>query len=269
MQPNHAVLTLRCAHADIDGLSTTLWDRGTLGLQEIELPGGLYEIQAYFDAPFDANYLPGFVGWHEQPVAGETDWQAAWQPVAVGERLWLAPHWDLSGTPAGRVRVNVHPGQGSGTSYSEPTLLMLEAMEQIIQPSDRVADIGIGSGILTASAHALGARLLFGCDVDPVAAAEASQSLQSDGIAANVWCGSPRSLASANATLVLANINAIQLQGLALELTRILAPGGRLLIGGFTERNLPLMHAVFGPSQQHFNRGPWQALLYNDTIVFK
>ena len=79
MQPNHAVLTLRCAHADLDGLSTTLWDRGTLGLQEIELPGGLYEIQAYFDAPFDANDLPGFVGWHEQPVAGETDWQAAWQ----------------------------------------------------------------------------------------------------------------------------------------------------------------------------------------------
>jgi len=262
----HAVLTLHCRFADLEPLTADLWERGTLGLQETELTGGQYEIRAYFDAPFTAAFMPGFVSWHQESDITGNEWQDAWQPVAIGQKLWLAPNWLATPPPVGRLRVNVHPGQGSGTSYSEPTLLMLEVLEQIVSASDTVADIGTGSGILTAAAHALGARRLFACDIDHTAAAEAAQTLLEDGIHANIWCGSPRSLASRSATLVLANLNAIQLEALATELTRILAPGGRLLLGGFTERNLPRMEAVFaGPHVIH-RRGPWRALLYKPSV---
>lgn len=256
-----AVLTLRCRFNELDSLTTELWECGTLGLQEIELDGGSYEIQAYFDAPFDASALQGAIGWHKPDLATETSWQAAWQPIDVGEKLWLTPHWLTAEAPQGRTRVNIYPGQGSGTGYSEPTLLMLEILERELHADDFFADVGTGSGILTAAAHALGARRLFACDVDVTSALEASQALTSDGIGAGLWCGSPRSLASGSISFAAANINAIQLEGLAPELLRILAPSGRLLIGGFTERSMARIQAAFPAAKQQFARGPWRALL--------
>jgi ribosomal protein L11 methyltransferase len=257
----HSVLTLRCRYGEIEDLTAQLWERGTAGLQEIELDGGTYEIQAYFDEAFDASLMPGYIGWHQAQERLNETWQSAWEPIEVGIKLWLAPHWTVAEPPQGRIRVNIHPGQGSGTGYSEPTLLMLEILERELQPGDTFIDVGTGSGILTAAAHALGARRLFACDVDATAAAEATSTLAADGIAAHLWCGSPRSLASYQANFVVANLNAIQLEGLTGDLMRILAPSGRLLVGGFTERNLARVQALFPGSTQHFTRGPWRALL--------
>jgi ribosomal protein L11 methyltransferase len=241
------VLTLHCRYGAIEPLTAELYGRGTLGIQETELPGGLYQLDAWFDTVFPAEGMEGFTGW--QPAPAAADWQSVWEPVPVGEKLWLAPAWQEAVPPEGRIAVKIHPGQGSGTSASEPTLLMLEALERELRPGDRVADIGTGSGILTAAAHALGARQLLACDVDATSAAESAASFREDGIGASVWCGSPRSLASGVATLAVANLNAITLQHLAPELERILAAGGRLLVGGFTERNRALLEKAFSLPQ--------------------
>jgi ribosomal protein L11 methylase PrmA len=257
-----AVLTLRCGHHAIDALTTSLWERGTLGIQESELPAGEYQIEAYFNAPFDASSLEGFVSWHTAAEYTDQTWKDAWQPRAVGEKLWLVPHWLDALTPPGRKSVAIYPGQASGTSYSEPTLLMLEALEKELRPGDTIADIGTGSGILTAAAHALGAGRLLCCDVDPTSAIEAAANLYGQSIAAQIWCGSPRSLKSRTASLVVANINAIQLEALAPELTRILTPGGRLLLGGFTDRNRAHIERIFnGPAARRYSRGPWRAVV--------
>jgi ribosomal protein L11 methylase PrmA len=48
-----------------------------------------------------------------------------------------------------------------------------------------------------------------------------------------------RSLRSASADVVAANINAETLMSLAAEIARVLRPGGRALLGGFTAVDMP------------------------------
>ena len=73
----------------------------------------------------------------------------------VGERLFLAPPWSEETVPDGRVRLIHNPGLACGTGEHPCTQMALAAMERIVKPGDRVADIGTGSGIL-----AIGAALL-------------------------------------------------------------------------------------------------------------
>jgi ribosomal protein L11 methyltransferase len=262
-----AVLTLQARFGELEGLSAELYSLGTLGIEEIELAGGFYELQAYFNEPFAAEALPGYLGWKAAEI-NEDGWRDNWQPRSIGHRLWLAPDWSTEATPSGRLKVVIRPGQGSGTSFSEPSLLMLEAMESLLHAADSdtvVLDVGTGSGILSGAARALGAGRVLACDVDETAAREAQQN-QAE---VAVWCGSPRSLQSGAAHFVLANINAIQLIELAPDLLRTLRPGGRLLLGGFTARNVPALSKVFGEPEEYYVNGednPWRCMVIRKPI---
>jgi ribosomal protein L11 methyltransferase len=60
-----------------------------------------------------------------------------------------------------------------GTGTHETTRLCLEALIRRVRPSDRVADIGTGSGILAITAVRLGAAAVAACDVDSEAVSNA------------------------------------------------------------------------------------------------
>src|ERR1700738_1813831 len=91
------------------------------------------------------------------------------QPMTVGARFFLVPEWRDDPTPAGRFRIAVNPGQAFGTGVHETTRLCLEAIEEFVRPGSAVLDVGTGSGILARAAALLGAKRVYGCDVDPVA----------------------------------------------------------------------------------------------------
>jgi ribosomal protein L11 methyltransferase len=238
-----------------------LWERGTLGVEEHDAPESGLDLEAWFDAPFDPPW-PEASGWRDDPVY---DWTAAWQtglePAAIGERLWLYPPGHDHAPPAGRIAVPMFPGgAASGSGLSIPTQLMLEALERHCAPGCVVADIGAGTGILSVAAKALGAERVFACDVDLDAGSVAAGNLATT---AHFWCGSARSMASATVDLVLANLNAIQLELLAAELKRIVRPGGLLIAGGFPEWHQLRIEKAFGlPVKTVFAREAWRCLVF-------
>ena len=106
-----------------------------------------------------------------------TSWQKYYQPIPVGERLYIVPEW-MRGqeVPDGRVPLYLNPGLTFGTGAHATTQLCLELLEGVVQPGDRVLDLGCGSGILAIAALALGAEQAIGVDIDPKAAGVAFEA---------------------------------------------------------------------------------------------
>jgi len=230
-------LSLECREAESELLSAELWDYGATGIQEEDLPGGRVRLRAWFDS--GENLVARFSTFMplvrpEEPVDWEEVTRQAWQPVEVGSRFYLAPEWDESDTPKGRVRLTVHPGMALGTGDHPATRLALIALEKHLREGERILDVGTGTGILLAGAYLLGARGA-GCDIEFESARTARHNLIQDAHPPRVFAGSLRAVASGCADVVVANINAVTHQALAAEYARV---ARRLVIlAGFPERH--------------------------------
>jgi ribosomal protein L11 methyltransferase len=257
------VLRLECSADDKDRLIAELWQLGTSGIIEHDLPGARWHLEAFFEAPFDAS---GFVAFAPRwSAAEERDWiaeaQSQWQPVLVGSRFFLAPSWCSDPAPPGRLRLEMQPGQACGTGWHPATQVALEALDRWLDPGATVLDLGTGSGILSVAASLLGAGRILACDIDPAAALVARDRLRTEGIPTRVFAGSVRSIGSGQLDLVVANINAPTLVSLAPEIRRALKPGGRVLLSGFAVRQLDRVREAFGPERDQLRRGHWVALV--------
>jgi ribosomal protein L11 methyltransferase len=155
------------------------------------------------------------------------NWQnAEWKAKAIGERLWLAPPWDPEPAPAGRLRLDMHPGTLFGNGDHPTTQLCLAALERHVFKGCTVVDIGCGSGLLSEAALLLGAGCVVGCDLDARAAREAR------GIA---FQGSVDGLKDNCTDVAIANIQLGILVDLLPEIGRILKPSGVAVLSGILE----------------------------------
>ena len=214
-----------------DLLIAELWECGTSGIVEEESG-----IRAFFD---DLSLIHRFAGQdpevrEEKPVDWAQATRDAWPPIAVGKRFFLAPPWCDEPTPAGRLRLPIHPGMACGTGRHPATQLALEAIERHVRPGDTVADIGTGSGILAAAAALVGAGRVVACDVDPDAVKIASERVM-----VPLFVGSADALRTGSADIVVANIDSATIETLALELARIRKPNSKLILTGFPEWDIP------------------------------
>ena len=102
----------------------------------------------------------------------ETDWEESWKdsypPQEVGENLVVLPYW-LAEEKTGRKKIILDPGLTFGTGAHPSTQMVMEAMEQRVQPGWHCLDLGSGSGILSITALRLGAQSAVGVDIDPKA----------------------------------------------------------------------------------------------------
>ena len=237
-------LSLECADGEVELISAELWDRGASGILEESMPGGKCLLRAWFES--GDGLVEQFAAWRahiaEEPDA-DRDWEAetrqAWQPFALGTRLWLAPEWDESATPPGRLRLMVHPGLALGTGAHPSTQLCLEALERHVRTGDHVLDVGTGSGILMSAAYLLGARKATGCDMDKDALGVARVNLMRDGVPARLFAGSTRAIRGAGVDLIVANINATTHKTLAREYWRIARRV--LIVSGYQTRHAERM----------------------------
>jgi ribosomal protein L11 methyltransferase len=147
-------------------------------------------------------------------------WQLDWQPIRVGDRFYLVPPGHPAGTPAGRLRLEMHPGTAFGNGDHPTTHLCLLAMERDLRPGEVFLDIGCGSGLLGEAARALGAAHAFGCDLDPSA------------LRPGAFLGSVDAVRAAACDYVVANIQLGVLLQLLPDIARVLRPGGRGVLSG-------------------------------------
>jgi ribosomal protein L11 methyltransferase len=174
----------------------------------------------------------------------EKDWVAAsligLKPVAAGRFIVHGAH-DRAGIPPSRIGIEIEAALAFGTGHHGTTrgcLLALDRISRSLPRGPRILDLGTGSGVLAiAAARALRRRVLA-TDIDGTAARAARANARLNRVgplveavqAAGVAAAAIR--AKAPFDLVFANILLGPLQRLAVPLTKIVAPGGRVALSG-------------------------------------
>lgn len=168
------------------------------------------------------------------------DWEQSWKqhfhPISVGSRFLITPPWIVPHNPEGRIVLRINPGMAFGTGYHPSTRLCLRAIEQLVRPGDKVADLGTGSGILAIASALLGAQTVAAADNDPQALLCARENLQANGISRRVLllqADTPAVFRGAD--VLVANILAEVIASMAPNIPGALRPGGVFIGSGIAE----------------------------------
>lgn len=94
-------------------------------------------------------------------------WKEKWDVTHVTDKITIVPTW-LEYTPKSEdeIIINLDPGCAFGTGTHQTTQLCMVALEKYFKKGQTMADIGMGSGILSILAKKLGASEVYGCDID-------------------------------------------------------------------------------------------------------
>lgn len=93
-------------------------------------------------------------------------WKEQWDVTHVTNKIAVVPDWIEYQPKDDEVIIKLEPGCAFGTGTHQTTQLCMKALEKYMKKGDRVADIGMGSGILSILAKKLGASYVYGCDND-------------------------------------------------------------------------------------------------------
>lgn len=257
-------LNIDCAPDEKDILVANLWERGSTGIVEGDLPGGRCSLRAYFDNDADASALSDAFQARSE-AAEDLDWVALarerLQPMAVGSRFFLVPEWRDDPAPPGRFRIAINSGLAFGTGAHESTRLCLELVEKYIQRGMTVADVGTGSGILSEAAAYMGAARVFACDVDETAVEVAMRNFRKAGTPALAFTGSVNALRSDSCDAITANITAEWIVALAPEWVRVLRPGGFAILSGFEAADVDRVSRALPEIVETRAEAEWRAVV--------
>jgi ribosomal protein L11 methyltransferase len=207
----------------------------------------------------------------------EEDWTEAWKQqyhrLRVGQSIFIVPAWEAYEPASGEIVIQLEPGMAFGTGLHPTTQLCLEMMEKHLRPGCTVLDVGTGSGVLAISAAKLGARSVLALDADPMAVTVAQENVEMNGVTERVTVrhgslpggdavprhfatdGSLDLLETGEFDLVIINILAPVIVGMAPALMTRLQPEGQLIAAGLIEsQEREVVETLGKQGLQVFNR---------------
>jgi ribosomal protein L11 methyltransferase len=196
--------------------------------------------------------LHGDWTWEELP---EKDWvaenQRSFRPFQVG-RFWVHPSHVTDGIPPGLIPLRIDAGMAFGTGTHATTRGCLE-MLSLLDPAEtkNTVDVGCGTGILAMAAAKLWQRPILGGDNDPEAVEVAIENAGLNGVASLCRFFTSTGLEASELSrpapydLIIANILAGPLTGLADPFARATVSGSRVLLSGLLVEQAELVLSTY------------------------
>jgi ribosomal protein L11 methyltransferase len=207
----------------------------------------------------------------------EADWVAksleGLRPVRAGRFLVHGAH-DRDKRRPNDIGIEIEAGEAFGTGHHGTTAGCLIAIERTIRnrPIRNALDVGTGSGVLAIAIARLAHVPVLASDIDPVATRVAKANVRLNGVQPEVRVVTAAGLgtrvfrANAPFDLIVANILAGPLVGLAPSIRRVLAPGGTVILSGLLPPQTNRVAAAYRAAGLRFARAEqreeWMTLTF-------
>ncbi len=193
-------------------------------------------------------------------------WKKHFRPIHLG-RIVVVPEWIGYEKKPDEEVVLLDSNMAFGTGEHETTAMCVEFLQKYLKNGQTLLDIGCGSGILGISAAKLGAAKCYLTDIDPIAVASSRHNAERNGVSDRVEAVQSDLVGDTEmcADLILANITAEILVGLAPAAGAHLKDGGVVILSGILPDRMEKVKAAFAReglfSVEEERRGEWCALV--------
>ncbi len=221
-------------------------------------------VQAWFQEPPDEKLISELIRQANNGqdvefsinVLQQQDWVAksleGLKPVRVGPFAVFGSH-ETTHFPANLHRISIDAGLAFGTGHHGTTAACLLALSRHLKQArpEQVLDLGTGTGVLAIAAAKALKQPVLASDIDPVAVevATINARMNKTGPLVKPFTASgfhhPVFSETGPFDLILANILARPLAGLAPDIRKHLAPGGTIILSGLLARQTPAVLAAY------------------------
>ncbi|MGO5094953.1 50S ribosomal protein L11 methyltransferase [Agathobaculum sp. LCP25S3_E8] len=195
----------------------------------------------------------------ETALTRQEDWEWGWKqyfkPFPVGETFMIKPSWETVDDAQGRKILEIDPASSFGTGSHDTTQLCMAALEKLVHPGDTLLDMGTGSGILAIAAAMLGADVKTVVDIDENCLKTAQENAEKNHVfIGRGLCGdalrNPQLAQEIGAgyDIIVANIVADVIIGMASMFADKLVPGGHLICSGILNERAQEVRAALEQS---------------------
>jgi len=267
-------LTITRVHVKADAsiaevVADTMWMAGAAGIEELgaeDANGPIVLIGAFAD-PLAAQAIAERWSADLECVdefAGLDEWRRYATRVSAG-RWTVVPQWLV--VPADQTNsacIAIDPGRTFGSGSHVSTQLLLERMDKIVSPGDRVVDLGCGSGVLSIAAARSGANKVVPVDIDPNSAAVTESNVELNSVSHIVGPVIAAVPQAPKADVVIANMLARDITPLLPTVISALSVGSKFATAGhlINQRDGIVAHCGQLSVISTAFRGDWSVLIF-------
>lgn len=150
------------------------------------------------------------------------------------DKIAVVPDWIEYQPKENEIVIKLEPGCAFGTGTHQTTQLCMKALEKYLEKGMSVADIGMGSGILSILAKKLGASNVYGCDTDETVIEVAKENAAKNGVECYFELGSADKITE-KFDFVVANILHFVLAEIMGDLKNIMKDGALMSLSGILD----------------------------------
>ena len=161
-------------------------------------------------------------------------WKEKWDVTHVTDKIAVVPDWIDYKPKENEVIIKLEPGCAFGTGTHQTTQLCMKALEKYMNKGDKVADIGMGSGILSILSKKLGATSVYGCDTDDTVIDVAKENAKKNNVEATFELGSADKI-NDKFDFVCANILHFVLAEIMGDLKNLMKTGAMMSLSGILD----------------------------------